>query len=195
MLAPFSGRIFICPGNHDYGAQGTVYNPECASRFDDFFSSRFAQGGTFAGKAKPVVNLVRDGETKIVFIALDSNLETLDPFDFACGEIGRYQLKELDRILSAPEYSGAAKVLFFHHHLFIHNNPFMELVDAKALAKVAYRRVDLVLFGHKHEMREWKSVLGIDYVLASDNSPGKGFVKEITINDHGIPAPRPVPVF
>jgi 3',5'-cyclic AMP phosphodiesterase CpdA len=194
LLEPFAGRIYFCPGNHDYGKAGNFYSPERAARFDEYISRRFNQGGTFKGKSKPVVNLIREGNTRVMLIALDSNLETIEPFDFSCGEIGKYQLKELDTILSSSAGSGAVKVVFFHHHLLMHNNPFMELTDAKALARVIYGRVDLVLFGHKHEMKEWKNVYGIKHILASDNSPGKGFVKEITIDGAGVHEPVAVPV-
>jgi 3',5'-cyclic AMP phosphodiesterase CpdA len=28
MLQPFKGRVFICPGNHDFGAAGNFYSRE-----------------------------------------------------------------------------------------------------------------------------------------------------------------------
>ena len=31
-----------------------------------------------------------------MFIALDTNLETVHPFDFACGEVGDFQLNALE---------------------------------------------------------------------------------------------------
>jgi len=83
--------------------------------------------------------------------------------------------------------------LFFHHHPFMHNNPFMELKDARDLAKIIYSRVNLILFGHKHEMRAWQNVWGAEYVLASDNSPGKDYAKEISIDQGGISI-KPVPI-
>lgn len=183
---PFQGRVFICPGNHDFGAAGNFYSYERAVRFDDILAKQLNQGGTFKGDSTPVVNILGDGNRKIMLIALDSNLETEEPFDFACGEIGKSQLNALNTILTTIPNTEMVKVLFFHHHPFMHNNPFMELVDARALAKTIYNRVDLVLFGHKHEMKEWKKRYGAKYVLASDNSPGKDYAKEITIDEKGI---------
>ncbi len=193
MLEPFKGRIFVCPGNHDFGAAGNFYNYEKAVHFDELIATQVNQGGTFSGQNTPVVNTLKEGNIQVMLIALDSNLETVQPFDFACGEIGEFQLRALDTILASASTSGMVKVLFFHHHPFMHNNPFMELKDARELAKTVYNRVDLILFGHKHVMGQWKGVWGAQYVLASDNSPGKDYAKEITIDQAGISV-KPVPI-
>jgi 3',5'-cyclic AMP phosphodiesterase CpdA len=193
LLQPFKGKIFICPGNHDFGAAGNFYSHERALRFDDILAKQLNQGGTFKGDSTPVVNVLRDGSTEIMLIALDSNLETEHPFDFACGEIGESQLSALNTILATTPSAGMVKVLFFHHHPFMVNDPFMELKDAKALASTIYGRIDLVLFGHKHEMKQWKKRWGTKYTLASDNSPGKQFAKEMTIDGTGISV-TPVPI-
>lgn len=181
LLKPFTDKIFICPGNHDFGAAGNFYSYERAVRFDDVLAKPLRQGGTFKGDSTPVVNVLRDGSTQIMLIALDSNLETDHPFDFACGEIGESQLSALNTILVQTPSAGMVKVLFFHHHPFIVNDPFMELRDAKALARTVYGRIDLILFGHKHEMKQWERRWGTKYMLGCDNSPGKHFAKEITI--------------
>jgi len=186
LLQPFKNKIFICPGNHDFGAAGNFYSHERALRFDEILAKRLNQGGTFKGDSTPVVNVLRDGSTEIMLIALDSNLETQHPFDFACGEIGESQLSALNTVLATTQRMGMVKVLLFHHHPFMVNDPFMELKDARALASTIYGRVDLVLFGHKHEMKQWEKRWGTKYMLASDNSPGKKFAKEITIDGTGI---------
>ncbi len=186
MLERFKGRVFICPGNHDFGAAGNFYSEERAKRFDRYLALPLDQGGTFKGDSTPVVNVLKDGRSNVMLIALDSNLETNHPFDFACGKIGESQLCALDTILGRSSSVGMQKILFFHHHPFMRNDPFMELKDAKELASTVYGRVDLVLFGHKHEMGEWKNRWGTDCILASDNSPGKKFAKQITISGTGI---------
>jgi len=193
LLKPFTGRIFISPGNHDFGAAGNFYSYERAVRFDNVLAKQLNQGGTFKGDSTPVVNVIRDGSTQIMLIALDSNLETEHPFDFACGEIGESQLGALNTILMQTASAGMAKVLFFHHHPFIVNDPFMELKDAKALASTVYSRIDLILFGHKHVMKQWEKRWRTKYMLASDNSPGKQFAKEITIDGTDISV-KPVPI-
>ena len=184
LLEPFIGNIFICPGNHDFGAAGMFYSEERAADFDGLLSEPLKQGGTFTGNVTPVVNIVKEDGIKTMFIALDSNLETHTPFDFACGEIGDYQLRNLNTILSGN--TDMTKILFFHHHPLMHTDPFMELKDVKKLIETIYGKVDIVLFGHKHEMKQWKNMWGVKYILASDNSSDKTYAKEITIDKDGI---------
>lgn len=186
-LEPFLGQIFICPGNHDFGAAGNFYSQERAERFDQLLSIPLKQGGTFTGDQTPVVNLLREGDLKVMLIALDTNLETDHPFDFACGEVGERQLNFLKTVLRDPFAKDYKKILFFHHHPFIRNDPFMELTDARHLMRTIYNWVDVVLFGHKHVMERWPEtdtmpkIGAISHILASDNSPGKKFAREIII--------------
>lgn len=193
LFQPFAKRIFICPGNHDFGAVGNFYSHERALRFDEKLAKPLNQGGTFKGDSTPVVNVLKDGNTEVMLIALDSNLETEHPFDFSCGEIGELQLKALHTLLATTRSTQMVKVLFFHHHPFMVNNPFMELKDAKALARIIFGRVDLILFGHKHTMNQWENTWGAKYLLASDNSSGKDFAKEISIEGTSISV-RPVAI-
>jgi len=179
-LKPFMGRIFICPGNHDFGAAGNFYSAERARRFDEYLSLPLNQGGTFTGDQTPVVHLVREKGTEVMLIALDTNLETEHPFDFACGQVGKKQRAALKTILDTTP-TELPKIVFFHHHPFMHGNPFMELLDARALMRILYHRVDVVCFGHRHVSRMWHNLNGIPYVLAADNAPGKDFAREITV--------------
>lgn len=193
-LEQFIGRIFIVPGNHDFGAVGNFYSRERARRFDEMLSSRLNQGGTFYGENAPVVNIVRDGSDTVMFIAIDTNLETEHPFDFACGQVGDSQLAALETILTNPTIPEMKKVLFFHHHPFIHNDPFMEMKDAEKLARVVYNKVDVILFGHKHVMGKWENRWGTECILASDNSPGKEYAGEITIKNGEVKKPKYVKI-
>jgi len=185
-LQPFLGRLFIAPGNHDFGAAGNFYGGERARRFDEMLSIPLQQGGTFTGDNTPVVNIIREGNSAVILIALDTNLETYTPFDFACGEVGECQLSALDKILGDPANAGMDRLLFFHHHPFMHNNPFMELTDARQLMRTAYGRIDVLLFGHKHVSDQWRNRCGIPFVLASDNSPGKDWAREISVEGKQI---------
>jgi 3',5'-cyclic AMP phosphodiesterase CpdA len=187
-LKPFMGNVFIVPGNHDFGAAGNFYSEERAQRFDQKLSVPLEQGGTFKGDNTPVVNVLAEGGESVMLIALDSNLETDHPFDFACGEIGAEQLRVLDRILSNPSTVQMTKLLFFHHHPFIHNDPFMMLLDARELTKTIYGKVDVVLFGHKHVSGRWPDYGGVKFYLASDNSPGKDWAHEISVEAGKIEA-------
>lgn len=189
MLSPFKGKVFVCPGNHDFGAMGNLYSYERAVHFDDIIAKQLNQGGTFKGDSTPVVNVLREGNIAIMLIALDSNLETVLPLDFACGEIGELQLDALNTILSTQPASGITKlvkIVFFHHHPFIHHDPTMILKDARELGNILYNRVDVVLFGHKHVVGEWQGPYNAKYVLASDNSPDQKTAKEITVDQKGI---------
>ncbi|MFA4904172.1 MAG: metallophosphoesterase [Desulfobaccales bacterium] len=192
-LEPFKDDIFIAPGNHDFGAAGNFYSRERAERFDEMLSLPLQQGGTFTGDLTPVVNFITDEHDKIMLIALDSNLETDHPFDFACGEVGERQLSFLNTILLDPFLSDRTKILFFHHHPFIHNDPFLELKDARELIRTIYQRVDIVCFGHKHASELWKNINGIQYFLASDNSPGKDWAREIDITQ-GVITVKDIPI-
>ncbi len=179
-LEPFIGHIFICPGNHDFGKVGNFYSKERAECFDKKLSIPLGQHGFFSGDNIPIVNTIDD----VRFIALDTNLETYTPFDFACGEIGSRQLSELDKILDKSK--DKIKVLFFHHHPFVFSDPFMELKDARELAQIVYGRVDIMLFGHKHKRGYWKDRWGIPHILASDKSPRSRIASEIIIENGKI---------
>ena len=180
-LLPFRGRVFVCPGNHDFGPRGNFYSPECATRFDRWLAEPLDQGGTFAGENFPVLHLLKDGNQRILIIALDTTIETQNPLSFACGEVGSTQLTALDKLLSDPDLADMVVIVCFHHHPFLHNDRFLKLLDARELMRILYGRVHLVLFGHRHVSKMWRDTLGIPYILACDNTPGKAYVREITI--------------
>jgi 3',5'-cyclic AMP phosphodiesterase CpdA len=185
-LSAFAGRIFICPGNHDFGAVGFIYERERARLFDERLAIPLGQHGTFAGSTQPVVNLVKSGGEQVLVIAIDSNLETQTPFDFACGEIGEAQLQALDAVLANPGNAGMTRFLLMHHHPFMRNDPFMELRDARKLWPVVYQRLDVMMFGHRHVSAMWENKGGVRFVLAADNSPGKAYAREISVTQTDI---------
>ena len=127
-----------------------------------------------------MVNVLREGDTEVMLIALDTNLETEHPFDFACGQVGERQLAALKTLLSTSP-PDLPKIVFCHHHPFIHNNPFMELTDARFLMRALYNRVNVLCFGHKHVSSRWEKLNGIQFVLAADNAPGKDYAREISV--------------
>ena len=182
ILKNFKDKLFICPGNHDFGAIGNYFSMERAKRFDEMLATPLGQNGTFIGENIPVINVLKDAGNEIILIALDTNLETESVFDYACGEVGEKQLKYLNTILSDGSVKNMTKIIFMHHHPFMVNNPFMELKDARDFFETSYLKADLLLFGHKHESRLWKNADGFKYILASDNSPGKDYAREIIIN-------------
>jgi 3',5'-cyclic AMP phosphodiesterase CpdA len=180
-LLPFRGRIFICPGNHDFGIRGNLYSADCAAGFDRWLAGPLDQGGTFAGENFPILHLLEDGGQRILLIALDTNLETSNPLSLACGQVGMTQLDALNTLLSDQALTGMIVMVFFHHHPFLHNDRFLKLLDARELMRILYGRVHVVLFGHRHVSKMWRNALGIPYILACDDTPGKAYAREITI--------------
>lgn len=67
-LEPFKKHIFLCPGNHDFGAAGNLYSWERAERFDKFLSLPLKQGGTFTGDSTPVVNVLKENNDCVMII-------------------------------------------------------------------------------------------------------------------------------
>ncbi|MEA1953077.1 MAG: metallophosphoesterase [Campylobacterota bacterium] len=182
-LKKFMGKIFICPGNHDFGVVGNFYSKKRAKKFDRYLATPLNQHGTFYGDNKPVVNVVTDNNDSVMLIALDSNLETKHIFDFSCGKIGKSQLSGVKSILFDPLTSTMQKIIFFHHHPFIVNDNTMKLKDADKIMKLLDRKIEILMFGHKHKSKYWKNKKGIEHILASDNSPGtKNRIREIDIN-------------
>jgi len=179
-LVPFKGRIYIAPGNHDFGLAGNFYERERAERFDKMLSIPLQQGGTFAGDNTPVVNFLMDEFDKIILIALDTNMETKDSRAFAQGQVGERQLSFLKTVLPDPALKDRTKILFFHHHPFIYNQ-FTELIDAKELEDTIKKLVDVVCFGHQHASGLWENKNGIKYHLAADNLPEHDHAREINI--------------
>jgi 3',5'-cyclic AMP phosphodiesterase CpdA len=180
-LAPFMGRIFICPGNHDFGKNGMKFSRERAERFDEMLCDRLDQKGTFYSDNLPVVNKCEDNDDKVALIALDTNLETRTVADLACGFVGATQLSWLHDNLMAQEYDHYTKILFFHHHLFDHGDPLLTLKNADDLIYAIQGNVDIVCFGHKHFKGRWQGLYDIKYILAADKSPGSGVFTEINI--------------
>ena len=128
-----------------------------------------------------MVHVVKAGDDSVMLIDLDSNLETEVPFDFACEEISDRQLCGLDAILGNPDNAAMTKLLFFHHHPFMRNDPFMELKNARKLQPIVYGRLDVLLFGHRHVSKMWENKGGVHFVLAADGSPGKAYASEIVV--------------
>jgi 3',5'-cyclic AMP phosphodiesterase CpdA len=168
-LVPFKGRIYIVPGNHDFGLLGNSYSRKRAERFDKMLSIPMQQGGTFAGDNLPVVYSLMDEFDKVMLIALDTNIETKDSRVFAQGQVGKRQLSFLKTNLPKPEWKDRTKILFFHHHPFFNDDWTSVLLDAEELMQTIYKLVDVVCFGHQHVSGLWPDREGIKYILAADN--------------------------
>jgi 3',5'-cyclic AMP phosphodiesterase CpdA len=159
-------RVFLCPGNHDYGnAMGIAST--AARDFREFFGDCI-----FAGQAPefPVAHLL--GE-RHALVLLDSNQAEIGFWKglFAEGHLGREQLQELNALLDQPEILARQVILGVHHHPFsyaykvtpdvgdghlLHHlfvgltRAFRRLKDAYSLCETIRARVRILLFGHRH---------------------------------------------
>ena len=150
--------IIPVPGNHDYGAIGSLYSKASAKMFDHFAST--FRPSSYFGKNPQVILL-----GNMVFICLNSCKKTTSPFDFARGQIGWRQRWKLGKLLD--QHKDLIRIVALHHHPFVHSDPGMELEDAEQFLKVIYGKVDVLLFGHKHEQRQWQDKAGCKWVLAA----------------------------
>ena len=152
---------YICPGNHDYGYAGNLYDPSKARRFGQYLP----QSGKYG--RRPVVDRIDN----VVLIGLDSCLRTVSPHDMACGKIEWLQRFFLSRVLK--RYQDSMKIVYFHHHPF-DRSPWMGMKDAEKLLKVC-RDCELLLFGHKHKAQQWMTM------AAAGNLSECSTVTEITV--------------
>lgn len=150
-LSPFAGRVFVTPGNHDYGSHlGTDYKESKARYFDDPFATGIGFRHSFFDK-KVFTHRLQDqfDQGSFMMIGLNSCAKKGES-DFAQGEIGYDQrcllAKELDKC--DPQ----TPILLFLHHIpnkaaeweFI-----MTLKDWEKLMAVVGDKVDVFAFGHQ----------------------------------------------
>jgi len=141
-------KILIVAGNHDYGALGNFYQSDHEKHYRDYCS-------------KYKTHLINDNE-KILVMGLDSNLRTIDPFDFACGEIGETQLIFLNDYINNEKYKDYKKIVYLHHHPFMHTDKTMKLYDSNALMPMIAKNINCLLFGHKHVQELWNGDINTD---------------------------------
>lgn len=171
-------KLFIIPGNHDYGMMGLAYSQECSKRFDKYFGGKHS----FNPKKRAAVRYIEN----VMLIGLNTCNETVNIFDFACGSVGDEQLQHLSRIVNNPENKAFKKVLVFHHHLFVHTDPFVRLTDADRLVDIIRNKIDVVCFGHQHESASWKfKIPGTRVYAAGAFGNEEHGTREIRIDDNG----------
>jgi 3',5'-cyclic AMP phosphodiesterase CpdA len=131
-------RLIIAPGNHDYGLLGNFYEKQCEDNFKNFIN-RF--GNRF--------KLQYYGNEDVNILAIDSNLKTVNPFDFACGEISDNEFDLMDKTFQDDTIR--TKIVVLHHHPFMHTDLTMKLKnDVQFKQKCNDLKIDITLFGHKH---------------------------------------------
>jgi hypothetical protein len=147
-LKPIAGRIFLTPGNHDYGG-ATVYSDGSAKYFDDPFAKKLEFKHSFFDKRVYRCEFKASGRT-LVILGLNSCIESSSQH-WGRGEIGARQMNELKDILTKEYNAKIPKILFLHH---IPNRDadaehFMTLMDWEELMSVVKGKVDVLAFGHQ----------------------------------------------
>ena len=155
-LSPFTGRVFVTPGNHDYGSLlGTDYSERKARRFDDPFAKTLGFEHPFFEKKVFVQELLGPpGHSALMIIGLNSCAKK-GVSDLAQGEVGDNQLNELKQILA--QYDTEVPKLLFLHHIPNRDAEYelvMTLRDWKKLMSIVRGRVDVLAFGHQGKVME-----------------------------------------
>lgn len=159
-------RVYLCPGNHDYGNAMAINNQAAHAFLHDYHQWIFHdQPASF-----PVVHHL---DAAHVLILLDSNAAELVWYQrwFAEGHLGSSQLATLNTLLDQPDIRDKRIILCLHHHPFYYGysvapdvgdghlaihllagvtRSFRRLKDAYSLCKIIQDRVQLLLFGHMH---------------------------------------------
>lgn len=178
-----SGRVFLVPGNHDYGLWGNLYGEEYIAAFDDHLFNRINRNtdGSFTVATtvlSPDLSLrpmsarfpisyviTRLGQPLVALLGLNTIAEpTLDPTILATGSVGGNQLTCIEHYFVGANFMpnlgqalGICQICFFHHHPWVHSDPLMKLRDADQLLPQLRNKTDLILFGHRHKERRYES--------------------------------------
>jgi 3',5'-cyclic AMP phosphodiesterase CpdA len=146
-LSPFAGRVFVTPGNHDYGSIWTGYSQQKAKYFDDPFAQQLGFKHPFRDK-KVFVETLQDpsDQSALMIIGLNSCAK-VGAFT-AEGEVGHSQMDKLRRILTDCNPL-VPKLLFLHHVPYKDLGPGMTLRDWEELMEVVKDKVDVLAFGHQ----------------------------------------------
>lgn len=148
-------HVLACPGNHDCGSRGTVYQESRHVGFQrrvlgDLIGIAPARAGTNEMPGLyPLVHRI-GGAT---FVGLDSMLGRAGAGELSTGYLGDGQRARLEALLAAHP-AGTPLVVYLHHHPF--DRGFgLQLHDAAKLMDLLAGRADLLLFGHKHVEAQW----------------------------------------
>lgn len=183
-LSPFQNKIFVTPGNHDYGSLlGMNYSEKKALHFDDPFAKMLGFGHPFIGK-KVFSHHLKNVNDELLVIGLNSCAK-VGVLDLAQGEVGENQRMELDQLL-ANSKEQMPKLVFLHHipHKEADFDFVMTLRDRQELMAIVKDRVDALAFGHQgQDLAVNKKIKAVAtarrpmQVRSLSISGGKGFTK------------------
>jgi hypothetical protein len=179
-LSPFAGRVFVTPGNHDYGSLlGTDYSEEKARYFDKWSAEVLKFTHPFFNKEVFVRPLTDQSNQAITMIGLNSCAKE-GISDLAQGEIGEGQRKDLAEKLTQCD-PRIPKLLFLHH---IPNKEaewalVMTLRDWKELMAVVRGKVDILAFGHQGR------VMDVGLGLKAPSKPASAPIRPMQVRSAG----------
>lgn len=150
--------VLAVPGNHDYAYAGNFFAEDGPERFRSYVSEYIGDNGTYPYKR------VNEDE-RVLLLGLDS-ADKYDKKWFAEGVVGSHQRDELGGILNSEEYKEYFKIVYLHHHPFLRDYG-MALREHEELLRLFVERVDLVLFGHKHNSEVFFGRYLVPLMLAS----------------------------
>ncbi len=161
VLKPLRSRFMVLPvpGNHDYAQWGNVFDSKAPARFDKYVRKIPKYPDSL------IDTLQGANERKVVFIGVDSG-DRKDKVSFADGIVDEDQRKSVKATLTSTKYANHFKVLYIHHHPF-QRDWFVSFHQASQFLDVVRRKVDLLLFGHKHVHESFFSRYEIPTMLAS----------------------------
>ncbi len=152
-------RVLAVPGNHDYAMYGNLLDKYAPARFDEYVQER----PTYPEPRIDKVEIAN--ERKILLVGVDS-ADALGQVFFADGIVDEDQRAAVVSVLKDAAYDGYFKILYVHHHPFLRDR-FVAFKQAEEFLDSIRRKVDLVLFGHKHAHEGFIGRYGIPTMLAS----------------------------
>lgn len=168
VLAPLEEAFTVIPvpGNHDYAGRGWRFRKEAPELFKQYVSHH---------DFPHVYNV-----DQVTVISLDTGDRENNVF-FANGSLYGEQLDKLGTLLR--QYRERFIVVCMHHHPIHYRNWFTGFIHSEEFMRAVYKRVNLVLFGHKHHSQPFFNNNGVPLMLASGRvtKPDRGVLMYRTI--------------
>jgi 3',5'-cyclic AMP phosphodiesterase CpdA len=172
----FSGRVLVCLGNHDYGRDGMIFEPQTVDRFLWLWAAvsgqvaPVEQGGGYAEENGVYHCLIEDGSgVRALLIGLDTCLrrslvEAGSEFTKewaltnAVGSFTEAQEKRVGELVK--QFEGVPKLLYLHHDPTWNEwwmGPWMLLLRGERV--LTLKGIDVILHGHSGQAVQVDSLL------------------------------------
>lgn len=152
-------RVLAVAGNHDLARHGNLFDKHAPARFRKFVRN-------IAPFPKPQIDTVEiTGERSVLFVGVDSADEENKVF-FADGIVSADQRRAMSEKLNDAKYEKFFKVVYVHHHPFL-RQWFVSFKEADEFLRTIQKKVDLLLFGHKHVHEAFVGRYDVPRLLAS----------------------------